>query len=69
VRSLTRLLGQLPSWRARQLLRGVLDELRGKNQYPLSLALVELGGNLLGPVELLRSYLRVRRLGTSADHG
>jgi hypothetical protein len=64
-RALGRIFRELPAWRVRQLSRVALDTLRGKNHYPPGLSLLELGGNLLGPAELMRAYARVRRLGRS----
>lgn len=49
---------QLP----KAFLHRILGRLRGRTPYPISLLLLELRGNLTGPLSLLRSYLRVRRL-------
>jgi GT2 family glycosyltransferase len=46
----------------------ILDWLRGKSDYPLSLILLELSGNLAGPWSLWRSRLRVKQLGHSSPY-
>jgi len=68
-RAFAHLFHHLPAWRVRQLSRVALDTLRGKNQYPAALSLLEIGGNLLGAPGLVRAYARVRRLGRSRDGG
>ncbi len=63
LRALARLTVGLPLahvWR-------VFQRLRGKSVYPVWLILLEILGNLVAPFALLRSYLRVKRLGRS-DH-
>lgn len=40
--------------------------LRGWTDYPISFILLEIGGNLIGPWALLRSWLRVSRIGRSS---
>ena len=65
LRALRHLMGTLAPFRARQLLRILRNELRGTNEDPLLLAMIQLAGNVAGPIELLRSYDRVRRLGRS----
>jgi GT2 family glycosyltransferase len=42
------------------------ERLRGRSEYPLSLILTEIAGNLAGPWALWQSRRRVRRLGRSA---
>jgi len=59
LRSLKRLLIDLPSWRAQQ----VWARLHHRSNYPLSLVALEIWGNIIGPVALLRSRLRVLRIG------
>jgi len=65
LRSVKRLVVDLPAWRIRQ----VWSRLRHRSTYPLSLVALEIWGNLLGPIGLLRSRLRVWRLGRSAQPG
>lgn len=65
LRALRHLIGTLAPFRVRQLLRILRNELRGTNEEPLLLAMIQLAGNVAGPVELLRSYGRVLRLGRS----
>ena len=63
-RGLVRVLVELPlahAWRA--WLR-----FRGRSNYPYSLLLLEIAGNLLGPISLWRSFRRVRRLGRSMPY-
>jgi glycosyltransferase involved in cell wall biosynthesis len=59
LRSLKRLLIDLPSWRVQQ----VWARLHHRSNYPLSLVALEIWGNIIGPVALLRSRLRVLRIG------
>jgi GT2 family glycosyltransferase len=61
LRGLTRCLLELPQAHMHR----TAARLRGHTAYPLSLLLVELLGNLAGPLALWRSYRRVRRLGRS----
>jgi O-antigen biosynthesis protein len=49
-------------------LRRIYDRLRGKSTYPIGLTLVEIAGNLMGPIALLRSRQQVKRLGRSAPY-
>jgi len=65
-RGLLHVTAVMPYWRAKQLLAWTRDALRGRAAYPFSLILLELWGNLLGPVALSQSVRRVRRTGRSA---
>lgn len=62
LRALTRIFVDLPAWRVRQ----VWARMRHHTTYPISLVLLETWGNVVGPLALLRSRFRVRRLGRSA---
>jgi hypothetical protein len=59
LRSLKRIFIDLPVWRVRQLWRRA----NSRSTYPLSLVALEIWGNFVGPLALLRSRLRVRRWG------
>lgn len=48
----------LPMWHARKIVSSLL----GRGRYPLRLTLVEVAGNLAGPLALLRSRSRARQL-------
>lgn len=61
-RGLFRVLVELP----RSHLGRIYRRLRGRSHYPLSLLLLEIGGNLAGPWALWRSRRQVRREGRSA---
>jgi glycosyltransferase involved in cell wall biosynthesis len=61
LRSLKRLFVDLPVWRVRQIWR----RMRHRTTYPFSLVVVEMLGNLVGPIALLRSRFRVWRWGRS----
>jgi GT2 family glycosyltransferase len=60
-RALFRLLVELP----RDYLRRIYRRLRGRSEYPVSLILLEIRGNLAGPWSLWKSRRRVRREGRS----
>ena len=60
-RALFRLFYSLP----RAYVHRALQRLRGSSSYPLSLILLEIGGNLEGPLALWQSRRRVRRWGRS----
>jgi len=60
-RALVRLLYSLP----RTYVERAWQRLRGHNDYPLSLILLEIVGNLAAPLALWRARRRVRRLGRS----
>lgn len=60
-RALLRLTVELPRWHLRSITRW----LRGTRKYPLSLIIVEILGNLVGPFALWRSRCRVKREGSS----
>jgi O-antigen biosynthesis protein len=45
------------------------DRLRGRSHYPIRLVLLEIAGNLMGPLCLWRSYQRVKREGKSLPYG
>ncbi|HKW60244.1 MAG TPA: glycosyltransferase [Candidatus Dormibacteraeota bacterium] len=59
LRSLKRVLVDLPVWRVRQL----WSRLRARTTYPTSLVAIEIAGNLVAPLALLRARLRVARWG------
>jgi GT2 family glycosyltransferase len=61
-RALVRLLYSLPKTYARR----VWQRVRRRSDYPVSLILLEVLGNLAGPLALWRSRRRARRLGLSA---
>jgi glycosyltransferase involved in cell wall biosynthesis len=61
LRSLKRIFVDLPVWRVRQ----VWNRAQSRSTYPLSLVALEIWGNLVGPIALVRSRLRVRRWGRS----
>jgi GT2 family glycosyltransferase len=61
-RALVRLGWSLPKAYARR----IVDRLSGASDYPLSLVVLEVAGNLAGPWALWRSRRRVRRLGPGA---
>jgi O-antigen biosynthesis protein len=56
---------ELSRWHARQLLRWAWNRARGRQFFPLSLLLLQIGGHLAGPWSLWRSRRRVRREGRS----
>lgn len=64
-RALHRLLVELP----RTYLKRIYRRLRGRSDYPISLILLEIAGNLAGPWALWQSRRRVRREGRSAFPG
>ena len=61
LRSLKRMLIDLPAWRVRQVWR----RWRSLSTYPNSLVAVEIAGNLVGPIALMRARLRVWLWGRS----
>jgi GT2 family glycosyltransferase len=64
-RALVRLLYSLPKAHAER----VLSRLLGRSEYPVSLILLEIAGNLAGPLALWRARRRVRALGqTIPEH-
>ena len=68
-RAMFRLFFELP----RAYLKRIYQRLRGRSNYPISLILLEIWGNIVGPFALWRSRRRVRREGrsefpASADH-
>ncbi|MFW2439119.1 MAG: glycosyltransferase family 2 protein [Arenicellales bacterium] len=68
-RALFRLFVELPQ----TYIKRAYQRLRGRSNYPISLILLEIWGNMVGPFALWRSRRRVRREGrsefpTSADH-
>jgi O-antigen biosynthesis protein len=63
-RALVRVLIDLPLSRIKQ----VVGRLFIRKEYPLSLVLCELAGNLAGPFAMVRSQRRVRRLGASHSY-
>lgn len=66
--SLRRLLFVLPRWHAATIWRWIKALARLKKPaYPLHLIILEIAGNLLGPIALFRSRRRVLREGRSGD--
>ncbi|MDQ7786431.1 MAG: glycosyltransferase [Thermodesulfovibrionales bacterium] len=63
-RALMRLMVELPKHHVSKLKQWLV----GKRTYPLSLTLIEVIGNFVGPFALLRSSLRVRRIGCSRPY-
>ncbi|WP_028324665.1 glycosyltransferase family 2 protein [Desulfatirhabdium butyrativorans] len=61
LRALSRLFYELPRYHASR----IKDYLRGRLDYPVSLAFLELVGNMAGPWALWRSRKRVKRLGST----
>lgn len=61
LRALYRIAVELPKAHARR----ILQRLRGKHTYPISLIFLEIRGNLAGPLALWQSLRRVRALGRS----
>lgn len=64
LRALHRIALELP----KAHLRRVVQRLRGKSSYPLAMILLEVRGNLAGPLALWRSHQRRRALGRSAAY-
>lgn len=64
-RALVRLLYSLP----KIYLRRIYARLRGWSDYPVRFVLLEIAGNLAGPLALWRARRRVRRLGRSSMPG
>jgi hypothetical protein len=63
LRSVWRLAAELPAWRARQIWRWCRARMKGRDPaWPLRLVVVEIAGNVAGPVALLRSRYTARRL-------
>jgi hypothetical protein len=58
----------MPSWYLRKLSQQLKASIRGRNDYPISLTLTEIAGNLAGPLALLQSRRRVSRVGRSAPY-
>ena len=68
-RALFRLTIELPSWYYKQLKHYLRRRLRRKNiDYPLSLTLIAITGNLAGPWSLWQSRRRVKQLGFSKPY-
>jgi GT2 family glycosyltransferase len=65
LRPLPHMLVSMPVWYARKLLQQIKAQLLGRADYPISLTLTEIAGNLAGPGALVRSRKRVRELGRS----
>ncbi len=64
IRSLRHILINIPGWQLKQTYRWLRSVLRGRRPaWPMSLILIEIAGNLVGPWSLVRSMFRVRRLG------
>jgi glycosyltransferase involved in cell wall biosynthesis len=63
-RSLWQLMLHLPWFHLRRIVKYFLR----RNPYPLSLIMLEIAGNLVGPWTLWRSHLKVRRLGRSRPY-
>ena len=67
-RVLSHMLIHIPSWYLRKLSQQLKASIRGRNDYPISLTLTEIAGNLAGPLALLQSRRRVSRVGRSAPY-
>jgi glycosyltransferase involved in cell wall biosynthesis len=64
LRSLKRILFQLPRWWFKQIYRWLHNIVRLKRpEWPLHLVFIEIAGHLMGPSSLIRSIFRVRKLG------
>jgi O-antigen biosynthesis protein len=63
-RALVRLFIELPFYHIKRLIRRFL----GRGDYPMSLILLEIAGNLAGPYAVFKSRRRVRRLGASEPY-
>jgi GT2 family glycosyltransferase len=69
LRALPYLTLQIPRWRIKQILRQIRGRLGGRrSDYPLSLVLLEIVGNMAGPWALWRSRRRVKREGRSGPY-
>jgi glycosyltransferase involved in cell wall biosynthesis len=64
LRGLYRILLELPITNFNRIKRSF----KRKTEYPISMILLEIVGNLIGPWALLRSWVRVRRQGKSASY-
>jgi GT2 family glycosyltransferase len=67
-RALPQLLLHLPKWRLKQVYQNVKAFLLRRSHYPLSLILVEIAGNLAGPLSLWMSRRRVKKEGHSSPY-
>ncbi|QVL50330.1 MAG: glycosyltransferase [Thiocapsa sp.] len=61
-RALKWILWSMPKWQIPRLIKSIIR----KEQYPVSLILLEIRGHLMGPWSLWQSYRRVRREGRSS---
>lgn len=69
LRALRHLAIHMPRWHVKKIIRQIKYRLRGKRMdYPLSLTLLEIAGNLAGPWALWRSRRRVKREGRSQPY-
>jgi hypothetical protein len=69
LRGLVHIAFHMPKWRVKQILSQIRNRLLGrKNAYPLSLTLLEITGNLIGPWSLWRSYRNIKRHGRSEPY-
>jgi GT2 family glycosyltransferase len=69
IRALRRVMFQLPLWHLQRVGQRMLGWLSGnRRNYPFRLLLTEIAGHHIGPWALLRSQLRVRRLGRSEPY-
>lgn len=64
LRAFFRLMWELPRWHLRQ----IKESLWGSRDYPLSLIMTEIIGNIVGPFALWRSRWRVKRKGRSKPY-
>ncbi|RIK41393.1 MAG: glycosyl transferase family 2 [Chloroflexi bacterium] len=67
IRALFHVFCLMPPWRVWQIIRLLINEVRGTNNYSLSLLLLEIRGNLAGAFALWRSRRRVAREGRSGS--
>ncbi|MEM7028484.1 MAG: glycosyltransferase [Chloroflexota bacterium] len=68
-RALYRIFVELPRWQRKQLWRSLKRRIRRKKGgYPLSLTLLEIRGNFIGPWSLWQSYRQVKQKGRSAPY-
>jgi glycosyltransferase involved in cell wall biosynthesis len=69
LRSLKRILFQLPRWWFKQMYRWLRNIVRLKRpEWPLHLVFIEIAGHLMGPWSLICSIFRVRKLGHTDLH-
>jgi glycosyltransferase involved in cell wall biosynthesis len=64
LRGLFRILAELPVNNINRIKRSLM----GRSGYPISMIFLEIAGTFVGPWALLRSWIRVKRLGRSAPY-